>query len=163
VKPDNLLPLLAAGRDNIDLTRYLIGQVLQSPKDRLAVLKGFVPTAKRHDWRLEVAGQRVQIIKKDPVRGGILQFGTEVVSSADGSIAALLGASPGASTSVSIMLHLMHRCFKDEIGTADWQEKLKAMVPSFGESLAKDASLSDRISSRTNRVLHLSEEHAAAW
>ena len=130
VKSDNLLPLLAAGRDNIDLTKYLIGQVLQSPKDRLAVLKEFVPTAKRHDWRLEVAGQRVQIIKKDPVRGGILQFGTEVVSSADQSIAALLGASPGASTSVSIMLHLMQRCFKDEIGTTAWQTKLKAMIPS---------------------------------
>ncbi len=94
VKPDNLLSLLAAGRDNVDLTRYLIGQVLQSPKDRLEVLKEFVPTAKKQDWRLEVAGQRVQIIKKDPVRGGVLQFGTEVVSSADGSIAALLGASP---------------------------------------------------------------------
>jgi malate dehydrogenase (quinone) len=123
VKPDNLVPLLAAGRDNIDLTKYLIGQVPQSSKDRLAVLKEFVPTAKRHDWRLEVAGQRVQIIKKDPVRGGILQFGTEVVSSEDGSIAALLGASPGASTSVSIMLHVMQRCFKDEIGKTAWQTK----------------------------------------
>jgi malate dehydrogenase (quinone) len=163
VKADNLLPLLAAGRDNIDLTRYLIGQVLQSPKDRLAVLKEFVPTAKKHDWRLEVAGQRVQIIKKDPVRGGILQFGTELVSSADGTIAALLGASPGASTSVSIMLHLMQRCFKDEIGTTAWGTKLRAMIPSYGASLAKDASLSDQISSRTNRVLQLSEEHAAAW
>jgi malate dehydrogenase (quinone) len=158
VKSDNLLPLLAAGRDNIDLTRYLIGQVLQSPKDRLAVLKEFVPTVKRHDWRLEVAGQRVQIIKKDPVRGGILQFGTEVVSSADESIAALLGASPGASTSVSIMLHLMQRCFKDEIGATAWQTKLKAMIPSFGESLAKDANLSEQIVSRTNRILELSGE-----
>ena len=158
VKSDNLLPLLAAGRDNIDLTKYLIGQVLQSPKDRLAVLKEFVPTAKRHDWRLEVAGQRVQIIKKDPVRGGILQFGTEMVSSADGSIAALLGASPGASTSVSIMLHLMQRCFEDEIGTTAWQMKLKGMIPSFGESLAKDANLSEQIISRTNRILELSEE-----
>ncbi len=82
VKTDNILSLLAAGRDNIDLTRYLIGQGLQLPGTRLEVLKGFVPMAKRNDWRLEVAGQRVQIIKKDPVRGGVLQFGTEVVSSA---------------------------------------------------------------------------------
>jgi len=162
VKPDNLLALLAAGRDNIDLTRYLIGQVLQSPKDRLAVLKEFVPTANRHDWRLEVAGQRVQIIKKDPVRGGILQFGTEVVTSADGSIAALLGASPGASTSVSIMLHLMERCFKDEIAKDAWQTKLKGMIRSFGESLAKDAKLSDQITSRTNRILQLSEQQPAS-
>ncbi|MGB9275058.1 MAG: malate:quinone oxidoreductase [Terrimicrobiaceae bacterium] len=120
VKTDNILSLLAAGRDNIDLTRYLIGQGLQSPKDRLEVLKGFVPMAKRNDWRLEVAGQRVQIIKKDPVRGGVLQFGTEVVSSADGSIA------------------------------------------SFGESLAKDAGLSNQVISRTTRVLQLSEEGSAS-
>jgi malate dehydrogenase (quinone) len=156
VKPDNLLPLLAAGRDNIDLTRYLIGQVLQSPKDRLEVLKEFVPTARKTDWRLEVAGQRVQIIKKDPVRGGILQFGTEVVSSADGSIAALLGASPGASTSVSIMLRLMKRCLKDEMATVAWQVKLKEMIPSFGESLAGDAKLAEEITSRSNRILQLS-------
>jgi malate dehydrogenase (quinone) len=157
LKADNILTMLAAGRDNIDLTRYLIGQVLQSHEERLEVLKGFVPTAKRNDWRLEVAGQRVQIIKKDPVRGGVLQFGTEVVSSADGSITALLGASPGASTAVSIMLNLIRRCF-DEADTAGWQSKLKAMIPSYGESLAKDASLSNQITSRTTSVLQLSDQ-----
>jgi malate dehydrogenase (quinone) len=157
VKLDNIFPMLAAGRDNIDLTRYLIGQVLQSSKDRLAVLKEFLPLAKKNDWRLEMAGQRVQIIKKDPVRGGVLQFGTEVVSSSDGSIAALLGASPGASTSVSIMLQLMERCFKNELGTTEWQTKLRAMIPSFGQSLAKDASLAEQIIARTNRLLQLSE------
>ncbi len=156
VKPDNLLPLLSAGRDNVDLTRYLIGQVLQSPKDRLEVLKEFVPTAKKQDWRLAVAGQRVQIIKKDPVRGGILQFGTEVVSSADGSIAALLGASPGASTSVSIMLQVVQRCFKDDVTTDALQAKLKGMIPSFGKSLANDAKLSEEVISRSNRILQLS-------
>ena len=160
VKPDNLFPLLSAGKDNVDLTRYLIGQVLQSPKDRLAVLKEFVPTAKKQDWRLEIAGQRVQIIKKDPDRGGVLQFGTEVVSSSDGSMAALLGASPGASTSVSIMLQLLQRCFKDRMTAGDWQTKLKQMIPSFGESLAKDARLSDEVTSRSNQILHLSEQPA---
>ncbi len=158
VRPDNLLPLLAAGRDNVDLTRYLIGQVLQSPKDRLAVLKEFVPTAKKQDWRLEVAGQRVQIIKKDPERGGVLQFGTEVVSSSDGSIAALLGASPGASTSISIMLQLLQRCFKDQMAAADWPGKIKQMIPSFGESLAKDARLAEEVTSRSNQILRLSQQ-----
>jgi malate dehydrogenase (quinone) len=155
VKLDNILPMLAAGRDNIDLTRYLIGQVLQSPKDRLAVLKEFLPLAKKNDWRLEMAGQRVQIIKKDPVRGSVLQFGTEVISSSDGSIAALLGASPGASTSASIMLQLMERCFRNELGTPEWQTKLRAMIPAFGQSLAKDATLAEQIIARTNRVLQL--------
>jgi malate dehydrogenase (quinone) len=158
VKPDNLFPLLSAGRDNVDLTRYLIGQVLQSPKDRLAVLKEFVPTAKKQNWRLEVAGQRVQIIKKDPERGGVLQFGTEVVSSSDGSIAALLGASPGASTSISIMLQLLQRCFKDQMAAADWSGKIKQMIPSFGESLAKDARLAEEVTSRSNQILGLSQQ-----
>ena len=142
----------------MDLTRYLSvilkqGSAGCSPE--------FVPTAKKQDWRLEMAGQRVQIIKKDPVRGGILQFGTEVVSSADGSIAALLGASPGASTSVSIMLQLIQSCFQDEVATETWQAKLKGLIPSFGESLAKDAKLSDEVISRSNRILRLSEQAAA--
>ena len=94
----------------------------------------------------------------EPGRLGRLNLPTEVVSSEDGSIAALLGASPGASTSVSIMLHLMQRCFMDEIGTTAWQTKLKGMIPSFGESLARDANLSEQIISRTNRILELSDE-----
>lgn len=155
LKPDNLVPMLAAGRDNMELTKYLIGQVMQSPEDRFAALQEFVPHAKISDWRLEAAGQRVQIIKKNPKRGGVLQFGTEVVSSSDGSIAALLGASPGASTSVAIMLHLIKRCFPDRMATAAWQEKVKAMVPSYGESIAHDPALFDRIRPRTTEVLGL--------
>jgi malate dehydrogenase (quinone) len=163
LKPDNLVPMLAAGRDNVELTKYLIGQVLQSPEDRFAALQEFVPHARMNDWRLETAGQRVQIIKKNAKRGGALQFGTEVVSSADGSIAALLGASPGASTSVAIMLHLIKRCFPERTATAAWQEKIKAMVPSHGESLAHSPDLFDRIRPWTTEVLRLGSPVPAAW
>jgi malate dehydrogenase (quinone) len=152
---DNLVPMLAVARDNVDLIKYLIGQVLQSPKDRMDALRVFLPTAESADWHLEIAGQRVQIIKKDPKRGGVLQFGTEVVSSADGSIAALLGASPGASTAVPIMLELIQRCFSVQIKTAQWQSKLKKMIPTYGQSLAKDSALYNRVHSQTQEVLGL--------
>jgi malate dehydrogenase (quinone) len=155
IKPDNLVPMTAAALQNIDLTRYLIGQVLQSPQARLNALKEFVPTAQMEDWTLEVAGQRVQVIKKDPKRGGILQFGTEVICAQDGSLAALLGASPGASTSVDIMLKVVEKCFPDRIKTLPWQTKLKQMIPSHGESLAQDAALYTRIRTWTREVLNL--------
>jgi len=104
IKVNNIRPMIAAGLDNIPLTKYLLHQVTQSPEDRLDALREYLPKAKLEDWELETAGQRVQVIKKDPEHGGILEFGTEMVFSADHSIAALLGASPGASTAVSIML-----------------------------------------------------------
>jgi malate dehydrogenase (quinone) len=157
IKPDNFVPMTAAALQNIDLTRYLIGQVLQSPEARLAALREFMPTAKMEDWKLETAGQRVQVIKKDPKKGGILQFGTEVICSRDGSIAALLGASPGASTSVAIMLKVIEGCFPNQIATADWQNRLKEMIPSHGESLADDTALHNRVRSWTREVLGLQE------
>ena len=162
VKPDNLVPMLAAGRDNVELTKYLIGQVMQSPEQRMAALREFVPTARMTDWKLEVAGQRVQIIKKDAKRGGALQFGTEVVSAADGSIAALLGASPGASTSVAIMLQLLGKCFPEQMASAEWKEKIAQMVPSYGASLADDPALFRRVRDWTASALKLSPEAAEA-
>jgi malate dehydrogenase (quinone) len=155
LRGDNLVPMLAVARDNVDLIKYLVGQVLQSPKDRMDALRTFMPTADPADWHLAIAGQRVQIIKKNAERGGVLQFGTEVVSAADGSLAALLGASPGASTAVSIMLELIRRCFAEQVKTAEWQGKLKKMIPSYGESLAKDAGLYNRMHARTADVLEL--------
>ncbi|WP_353136952.1 malate:quinone oxidoreductase, partial [Pseudopedobacter sp.] len=137
IKLDNIRPMLSAGLQNLDLTKYLIEQVRQSPEDRLEALKEYLPTAELKDWELEIAGQRVQIIKKDAKKGGVLEFGTEVVSASDGSIAALLGASPGASTAVSIMLDLLSRCFKDKFKSEAWQSKFKEMIPSFGQSLAE--------------------------
>ena len=157
IKPNNLRPMLVAGIKNIPLTRYLINEVRQSSEDRLTALKNFVPNAKLEDWQLEVAGQRVQVIKKHPIHGGVLEFGTEMVSAADGSIAALLGASPGASTAVSIMLQLLQRCFKDRFETPEWQAKIKQMIPSFGKSLSKDAVLLEEIRAYTSDVLGLNE------
>ena len=162
IKPDNFVPMTAAAFQNIPLTRYLIGQVLQSPAARLSALRDFVPLVKMEDWKLEHAGQRVQVIKKDPRKGGILQFGTEVISAKDGSIAALLGASPGASTSVSIMLELIADCFPEQMKSLAWQSRLKEMIPSFGSSLMADAQLHERINSWTRDVLNLREEALVA-
>lgn len=153
----NLAPMLMAGLHNIPLTRYLIQQVMQSPEDRLFALREYFPNAQMEDWELEVAGQRVQVIKKDEEEGGVLEFGTEIVSAADGSIAALLGASPGASTAVSIMLDLLNRCFPDRIIREDNQQKIKEMIPSYGRSLAKDPELTRQIRERTSEVLGLEE------
>ncbi len=155
IKLNNIGPLLAVGRDNWSLTKYLIGQVLQSPNDRLKALQDYYPNAKKEDWQLDIAGQRVQIIKKDNRHGGVLEFGTEVVTSADGSISALLGASPGASTSVPIMIQLLERCFKKEIKTDAWQAKIREMIPSYGQSLSKDAALAEKVRERTSRVLKI--------
>ncbi len=153
IKANNIIPMLAAGIHNIPLTKYLIDQVRQSPEDRLDALKEYLPNAEMQDWVLEIAGQRVQVIKKDEEHGGILEFGTEVVSAADGSIAALLGASPGASTAVSIMLGLLQRCFPDWYSTPEWQGKLREMIPSFGQSLADDEALLRSTRERTSEVL----------
>ncbi|WP_460636178.1 malate:quinone oxidoreductase [Larkinella harenae] len=155
IQMTNLAPMLMAGLHNIPLTRYLIEQVMQSPEDRMAALREYFPNAKMEDWDLEMAGQRVQVIKKDEEEGGVLEFGTEVVSAADGSIAALLGASPGASTAVSIMLDLLGRCFKKEMASDEWQNKLKQMIPSYGKSLAKDSALTDDIRRSTSEILGL--------
>jgi malate dehydrogenase (quinone) len=161
IKANNIVPMVSAGLDNIPLTKYLIAQVRQKPEDRLEALREYFPEAKMEDWELEIAGQRVQVIKKDPVHGGILEFGTEVVSAADGSIAALLGASPGASTAVSIMLNLLKRCFKDEVETEAWQIKLKKMIPSYGQSLLNNPALVDELRVWTTQMLELREVEMA--
>lgn len=138
---DNLVPMIAAGAQNLDLTQYLVGQALLEPEDRMRLLRAYLPAARDEDWALEIAGQRVQVIKADRKRGGRLQFGTEVVTAADGSVAALLGASPGASTAVAILAGVLERCFSDRMGpTGAWRPKLRAMLPSYGRSLHDDAA-----------------------
>ncbi|WP_026963119.1 malate:quinone oxidoreductase [Alicyclobacillus herbarius] len=156
VKLDNLVTMLAAGVKNISLTKYLIEQVMLSKEQRMEALREFVPTAKSEDWDLVVAGQRVQVIKDTAAGGkGTLQFGTEVVSAADGSIAALLGASPGASTSVYVMLEVIKKCFPQHMKA--WEPKIKEMIPSYGVSLMEHPELIDEIHSLTARALGLSE------
>jgi malate dehydrogenase (quinone) len=155
IKANNIIPMISAGLDNIPLTKYLINQVRQSPQDRLDALKDYLPSAKIEDWELENAGQRVQVIKKDEQHGGILEFGTEVVSAADGSIAALLGASPGASTAVSIMVSLLERCFSKQLETEEWQKKLRLMIPSYGSALSEDLELTETIRAQTSHALKL--------
>jgi malate dehydrogenase (quinone) len=123
---------MAAGLENMNLTRYLIGQALLSEEERVDLLRRYCPTARDADWELQIAGLRVQIIKSDGKGGGDLKFGTEVVTSADGTIAALLGASPGASTAVSIMLELIQRCFADQWATIEWRRRIAAWIPSLG-------------------------------
>ncbi len=155
VKSGNLKSMLGVARHNFDLTRYLIGEVLQSHEDRMQSLRKFYPQARSEDWQLAVAGQRVQIIKPCADKGGRLEFGTEIVAAGDGSLAALLGASPGASTSVQAMLEVLQRCFPDQLASKNWQEKLKALIPSYGESLVEDAALLSRVRRGTLDTLGL--------
>jgi malate dehydrogenase (quinone) len=128
----NIRPVVAAGWENMDLTRYLVGQAMLSTEERVDLLRRYCPTARADDWQVQVAGLRVQIIKSDGKGGGDLKFGTEVVTSADGSVAALLGASPGASTAVSIMIDLVQRCFRDRWATPEWRRRLARWIPSLG-------------------------------
>ncbi|MGO1245098.1 MAG: malate:quinone oxidoreductase [Sphingobacterium sp.] len=155
IKLSNIRPLISAGLDNLDLTKYLITEVMKSPSDKLDALKQFMPTAKLEDWEIEAAGQRVQVIKKDPQHGGILEFGTEVVSSADGSIAALLGASPGASTSVPIMINLLKRCFPERAKSEEYRLKLREMIPTWGRELNDDETLCTEVRQRSHQALKL--------
>ena len=155
IEVHNVWPMLSAGLQNIELTKYLVEQVFQSMDDRLDFLKLYYPEANNGDWKLEVAGQRVQIIKKDEKEGGVLKFGTEVVTNEDGSLSALLGASPGASTSVSIMIDVLKNSFPDHMESADWGNKLKEMIPTYGESLVTNGELLHKTRQRTTRILKL--------
>ncbi len=160
VKPNNVLTMLAAGVKEMALTKYLIQQVMLSNEKRMEELREFIPNAKSEDWDIVVAGQRVQVIKDTDAGGkGTLQFGTEVVSAADGSIAALLGASPGASTAVHVMLEVLEKCFPEHMN--EWELKIKEMIPSYGVSLAENQELFQEIHASTTETLGLSKKELA--
>ncbi|MEX2476417.1 malate dehydrogenase (quinone) [Marinobacter sp.] len=155
VKSNNLRPMLSVSKSNMDLTRYLIGEVFQSHSERVASLRNFFPDAKEENWRLQSAGQRVQIIKQAEGGGGKLEFGTEIVAAKDGSLAALLGASPGASTAAHAMINVIERCFPEKIKTDEWQARMKEMVGSYGQSLVDDEPLLRKVRERTLTTLKL--------
>ncbi|MCX8997471.1 malate dehydrogenase (quinone) [Rhizobiaceae bacterium BDR2-2] len=134
----NVWPMLRVGVDQYPLIEYLAGQLMQSDDDRFAALREYFPNAKKDEWRLWQAGQRVQIIKRDEEKGGVLKLGTEIVSAKDGSIAGLLGASPGASTAAPIMLGVLEKVFADKVATPEWQARIRQIVPSYGTKLNDD-------------------------
>lgn len=155
IRPGNLWPMIKVGLGSFDLIKYLISEVRQSHADRMNSLREYFPQARDEDWTLATAGQRVQIIKKDPDKGGKLEFGTEVLASSDGSLAALLGASPGASVTVAAMLQVLEKCFPEQMASPEWSDKLKTMIPSYGQSLIEDATLLAGIRQHTLSTLGL--------
>ena len=151
---NNLASMMQVGFENFDLVQYLFDQLRLEDVDRIRSLQEFLPNAKNKDWKLSIAGQRVQIIKRTS-RGGLLQMGTEVVTSSDGSLAALLGASPGASTAVTIMLEVLQRCWSEKMASEEWGRRLRRLLPSFGKNLNSDLSWLMETRSRSNSLLNL--------
>ncbi|MFO7688993.1 MAG: malate:quinone oxidoreductase [Cryobacterium sp.] len=158
IRAHNIGPMLGVARHNFDLMKYLIGEVFASRDAKLKALQEFVPAAKMHDWELITAGQRVQVMKKDADKGGVLQMGTEVITSADGSLAGLLGASPGASTAAPIMVDLLARCFPDRI--EGWKPQIRAMIPSYGTRLSDNPDAAAASLAATAQALNLTNPTA---
>ncbi|MCT3801044.1 malate dehydrogenase (quinone) [Elizabethkingia anophelis] len=150
----NIRSLFGAWWHNLSLTRYLIRQVTMNKDQRIAHLRDFIKDANADKWELMVAGQRVQIIKKDEAEGGKLEFGTEVVTNKKGTIASLLGASPGASTAAFAMINILEKCFGDKL-QKEWRDKLLEMVPTYGRKLKDSAELTDRVRNYTKEKLEL--------
>lgn len=155
VKPNNLGSMLGVGLTELSLVKYLVGQLALSEADRVQALREFAPSAEDPDWELDIAGQRVQVIRRKGA-GGVLEFGTTVLSAADGSIAGLLGASPGASTAVPAMLEVLQRCFSARMGA--WKPKLQEMVPSFGIELSNEPKLFEEVWANGTKILKLDEK-----
>jgi len=153
LRPGNLIPYIAVGLSNLGLIKYLVGELLKSKSRKFESLLEFMPSAKAGDWELLNAGQRAQIIKKDAAKGGVLQFGTEIITAADGSISGLLGASPGASTAVFAMLEVLRKSFGSEF--AGWEPRLREIMPSYGSKLNSDAKAAAGSLAATAKVLKI--------
>ncbi|MCI4676389.1 malate dehydrogenase (quinone) [Candidatus Mycolicibacterium alkanivorans] len=153
VRPNNLASMIGVGLTELGLVKYLVGQLALSEADRVDTLREFAPSAKDSDWELDIAGQRVQVIRRDPKKLGVLEFGTTVLAAADGSIAGLLGASPGASTAVPAMIEVLERCFSDRY--RGWEPRLKEMVPSLGVKLSENPDLFHEVWAYGTKVLGL--------
>ena len=154
IKATNLFSMLQAGFGNIDLGKYLLNQLTQTNEDRIETLKRFLPMVSPNDWKLSIAGQRVQIIKQTS-KGGVLKMGTEVVTSSDGSLAALLGASPGASTAVTIMLEVLNRCWSEKMKSSKWKNKMLELFPSLGSDINSNQEALLAIRKRNDFLLKL--------
>lgn len=155
IKPNNIFTLLACGAKEMGLTKYLIQQLMLNKKQRVEELRKFVPQAKDEEWEIVIAGQRVQVIKDTDKGKGTLQFGTEVITGANGSVAALLGASPGASTAVQVMLDVINKCFPEKMN--EWEPKIKEMIPSYGKQLVEDEALFKELHASTAKSLKLED------
>lgn len=153
----NIMPMAHVGIDNFDLITYLISQVMMTDQDRFNALKEYYPNARHSDWKLIKAGQRVQIVKKDPNKGGVLKLGTEIVTDQQKTIAALLGASPGASTAAPITLNVIEQLFSDKVKSPQWQQKIKQVVPSYGQKLNGNVALTQQVWDSTAAALKLTK------
>ncbi len=153
----NVIPMTDVGLDNFDLVKYLIGQVMLSEDDRFEALKEYYPSARKEDWKLIQAGQRVQIIKKDAEKGGVLKLGTEIVTDQQKTLAALLGASPGASTAAPISINVIKQLFPAQFTSPQWQEKLHAIVPTYGQKLNGNVALTQQVWDETASTLNLTK------
>jgi malate dehydrogenase (quinone) len=161
IRAHNLGPMIKVGLTEISLEKYLLGEVFASREKQLDALRQYMPAARAEDWRMISAGQRVQVMKKDPKKGGVLQFGTEVITGAEGTIAGLLGASPGASTAVHAMLDVMQQCFPEKFEN-DWKSRVIEHIPAYGTGLNHDAAASEASLAHTAELLGLTTEARAA-
>lgn len=160
IRAHNLGPMIQVGLHEFSLEKYLVGELFASHEKQVESLRTYMPSARASDWELIVAGQRVQVMKKDPQKGGVLQFGTEVITSEDGTISGLLGASPGASTAVHAMLDIMQRCFPEKFEN-EWRSRVLERIPFYETGLNGDAAAAAASLAETGEILGLTSVAAA--